>query len=273
MDGLSRHEELYLSEEEDRALDALWKEREDNGEFKEDDTTLSIDRHGREHRDKGKGGGQFTGKRVLVREATGFVTGSIATVAGTAAGLYIGGPYAATVLGTTIGTVGAVVGRMIGDVISSVLLSKNRPTRVSVEVHSATIDRAIDKFNINPEPTEEEIESTEDAVQRIGTRDHNRNLAGNSADRRARRKKLMEEFGDGECCPCVYCGLVVGEGTLIQSKMYTTKQGGGYKQSNLVPSCVDCNKRRGNLPFPDAMEKIVKFVRSETADARKPKAP
>ncbi len=79
-------------------------------------------------------------------------------------------------------------------------------------------------------------------------------------DRGNRRKKLLKEFGDGTHCPCLYCGVHITHGTLEQDKILTTAQGGKYKMPNIVPSCSDCNKRRSDMPFAEALKKVVKYA-------------
>lgn len=86
---------------------------------------------------------------------------------------------------------------------------------------------------------------------------------GNSTDRARRAKKLAEQFGDGEICPCVDCGAplaatkeiaeAAGIEYLSQDKLITGPQGGGYRDENLVPVCSKDNQSRGagEHQFPD----------------------
>ncbi len=71
-------------------------------------------------------------------------------------------------------------------------------------------------------------------------------LRGNSRDRFIRTQKLLAEFGDGEKCPCVYCGHNLTASTLTQDKIYTAAQGGRYRMDNLLPACLPCNQARSD---------------------------
>jgi hypothetical protein len=107
---------------------------------------------------------------------------------------------------------------------------------------------AQEKAAVAPVPTPEEKAAVE-GIARLGANLYRRNLVGNTGDRHKRRQALLEEFGDGHTCPCVYCGLRLAEGTLEQDKIHTTAEGGRYRKSNLVPSCSSCNKQRGDIPW------------------------
>ncbi len=109
--------------------------------------------------------------------------------------------------------------------------------------------KARSKARKNPKPTDEEVAAAKEGLKRLGANLYRKNLVGNSKDRKVRRTKLLEEFGDGKECPCVYCGLKLKEGTLEQDKIHTTAQGGRYRPPNLVPACSTCNKRRGDVPW------------------------
>lgn len=100
-----------------------------------------------------------------------------------------------------------------------------------------------------PLPTEEEKSKAVSGIAEIGANLYRKNLVGNSTDRARRRQQLLNEFGDGKSCPCVYCGLKIKDGTLEQDKIYTTAEGGKYRTSNLVPACGSCNKHRGDIPW------------------------
>ncbi len=109
--------------------------------------------------------------------------------------------------------------------------------------------KALVKAKSNPAPTPEEVKANRDGMSKLGANKFRRNLVGNTKDRAKRRAALLQEFGDGKTCPCIYCGLVIGEGTLEQDKILTTGQGGRYRLPNLVPSCSSCNKQRGDTPW------------------------
>lgn len=144
---------------------------------------------------------------------------------------------------------------------------KSKITSASPKEHAAIIAKAKAKFAAAPKPTRDELKAAlaglkkEKKLRAAGEKYRFRaTLVGNSADRAKRRKALQEEFGDGTKCPCIYCGVyigdAVGEGTLEQDKMYTTAQGGRYRTTNLLPSCSDCNKVRGDKPFAEFIKGI-----------------
>jgi hypothetical protein len=129
------------------------------------------------------------------------------------------------------------------------------------EEHVAAIKRAIDKAKLAPPPTAEELAENLAGIELKGANKYRKDLCGNSNDRRSRKNKLMKEFGDGTSCPCVYCGIIVGEGSLEQDKILTTAEGGRYRMNNLVPSCTGCNKRRGDKTFDEAIKEAVEYAR------------
>jgi 5-methylcytosine-specific restriction endonuclease McrA len=122
------------------------------------------------------------------------------------------------------------------------------------------VAKAIEKFKSVPKPTKKEVVAAKKGIARLGANKFRRNLVGNTKDRAKRRAALLAEFGDGKTCPCIYCGLRIGEGTLEQDKIITTAHGGRYRLPNLVPACSDCNKRRGDMPFEEAIERVVKYA-------------
>jgi len=99
--------------------------------------------------------------------------------------------------------------------------------------------------NVKP-PTKEEKKSAAERIARIGVNEYRNEIKGNSVDRRRRREFLLNEFGDGHTCPCVYCGRRLTDSTLTQDKIYTSHEGGRYRHDNLVPACEGCNKARGD---------------------------
>lgn len=108
---------------------------------------------------------------------------------------------------------------------------------------------AMEKAANAPVPTKEDVAKAQAGIEKLGANKYRRNLVGNTKDRAKRRQHLYDEFGDGKTCPCIYCGIKVGEGTLEQDKIYTTAEGGKYNTKNVVPSCSECNKKRGDVPF------------------------
>jgi hypothetical protein len=97
-----------------------------------------------------------------------------------------------------------------------------------------------------PKPSEEEIKTANEKMDRIGAADYEMQIRGASKDRAASRKKLLAEFGDGETCPCCYCGMKLTDKTVTRDKIYTAREGGRYRHSNLVPACLACNQARGD---------------------------
>ena len=122
-------------------------------------------------------------------------------------------------------------------------------TVVSAQHLAAVQTKAQAKARANPKPTAEEVAAAKEGLGRLGANKYRRNLVGNTGDRARRRQSLLTEFGDGKTCPCIYCGEVVGEGTMEQDKIKTTAEGGRYRTPNLVPSCSVCNKKRGDTPW------------------------
>lgn len=124
----------------------------------------------------------------------------------------------------------------------------------------AAVKKALEKFAEVPQPTRKEVKKARAGLAAMGANKYRRKLVGNVYDRRKRRTALLEEFGDGKTCPCVYCGIKIGEGSLEQDKIMTTAQGGKYQTPNLLPSCSDCNKRRGDKPFAEFIKEIPEYA-------------
>jgi capsid protein len=122
--------------------------------------------------------------------------------------------------------------------------------------HAKAVALAKKKLKAAPVPTADEVAYANKKVDELGANAYRRNLVGNTHDRRKRRESLLSEFGDGEKCPCVYCGVYIGEGTLEQDKIYTTREGGKYRLPNLIPSCSGCNKVRSDKPLAAVLAKV-----------------
>lgn len=129
--------------------------------------------------------------------------------------------------------------------------SRKVGTQASPDEHKAAVHKALVKWKTVPQPTAQEKREAKQGLAKLGANIYRKNLVGNSTDRKKRRQKLYDEFGDGSTCPCIYCGIRVGEGTLEQDKILTTAQGGRYRMPNLVPSCSSCNKARSDTPFSE----------------------
>jgi hypothetical protein len=119
----------------------------------------------------------------------------------------------------------------------------------STEDLTAARAKAIEKAGKGPKPTAEEKQEAKEGIAKLGANLYRRNLVGNSADRAKRRVKLLEEFGNGKSCPCVYCGLKLTHKNLEQDKIITTAKGGRYRTPNLIPACGSCNKKRGDTSW------------------------
>ncbi len=223
---------------------------------------LSTDAQGLEHRGRGPGGGQFVkkggGGSSIRRRSDPDKSGpeDRAAIARRAPLKKEGGP------GGPVKTITSAIGGAVrGALIAGRAAATGKKEMVSREEHQAAVQRALKKWDNVIVPTAEEVAANQAGLEEFGAQHYRRNLVGNSTDRRRRREKIMREFGDGVSCPCIYCGVVLrGDGDLEQDKMYTTAEGGRYRMSNLIPSCTDCNKRRSDMTFPEAMETVVRYA-------------
>jgi hypothetical protein len=69
----------------------------------------------------------------------------------------------------------------------------------------------------------------------------------NSYQRRARKYFLLVKHGDGESCPCYFCGETLTFTTLTLDRKKPGIRGGTYAKENLLPACMKCNCARGDL--------------------------
>jgi hypothetical protein len=106
---------------------------------------------------------------------------------------------------------------------------------------------AADKILAAPVPTKADIERNRELIAR--SKRQGGDLRGGSAARHASVAKLLRDFGDGETCPCVHCGVVIDKRTCTRDKIYTAEEGGRYIYENLLPSCEFCNKSRNDAPI------------------------
>lgn len=77
----------------------------------------------------------------------------------------------------------------------------------------------------------------------------NGNQRGNTAQRRVRRRWLVEHYGDGELVACFlqisrHCLWVLDEDTVSADRI---EPGGSYRRSNIQPACGPCQQRQGGL--------------------------
>ncbi len=70
-------------------------------------------------------------------------------------------------------------------------------------------------------------------------------LRGSASDRRARKRWILETFGDGGVCPCTWCGALVSfESMHVDRFPVCGRDGGRYVHENIVPACPSCNLTR-----------------------------
>lgn len=95
-----------------------------------------------------------------------------------------------------------------------------------------------------PRPSREDI-----AKARVMAETFNRGGRGNVYDRRSRELTMLQTWGNGEICWCVWCGVVLhpGTGEITEDRIFTEEQGGRYRLSNLMPSCGPCNSSRQSI--------------------------
>ncbi|QOP64792.1 HNH endonuclease [Microbacterium phage DelaGarza] len=84
----------------------------------------------------------------------------------------------------------------------------------------------------------------------------NSNDRGNAAARRRRKQRLVEEFGDGETCPCYRCGRALSVSMVEADRKVPGILGGTYRWENLRPACGDCNKITGNAVSKMLRDKV-----------------
>lgn len=123
--------------------------------------------------------------------------------------------------------------------------------RLPTKMLAALQGKARKKYEDAPVPSKEDAVEASRRMDEVGADRYEANIRGNSKDREASRKRLLQEFGDGHTCGCVYCGLKLDESTVTRDKMYTARQGGKYRHSNLIPACLSCNQSRSDTPFEE----------------------
>lgn len=73
----------------------------------------------------------------------------------------------------------------------------------------------------------------------------NRNDRGSSYDRRARKRWLLTNFGDGTVCPCAFCGCDLTFNSITVDRITPACEGGTYRRDNIRPACWKCNTEDG----------------------------
>lgn len=73
-----------------------------------------------------------------------------------------------------------------------------------------------------------------------------RNHHGGGKRHENRRIYLLNRFGDGEKCRCVYCGEILTKETMTIERLVPGKHGGTYARNNIFPACEYCNSSRGD---------------------------
>lgn len=104
---------------------------------------------------------------------------------------------------------------------------------------------------------------------------------GSKTGYRVRQRYLMDYWGDGKNCTCVYCGKVLDlipvARDLNKSSTHITVDrvvpGTRYTRDNVVPACYACNTNRGNKPFKvwckhKGVNHTVIFLRMQAAHIR-----
>ncbi len=95
----------------------------------------------------------------------------------------------------------------------------------------------------------------------------NKNVSGNSEDRRRRREWLVATFradvdagpvwpgygvepvplGQGvKACRCYRCGVLLTVATVTVDRVIPGCQGGTYRRNNIRPACGPCNSKTGS---------------------------
>lgn len=69
---------------------------------------------------------------------------------------------------------------------------------------------------------------------------------GSAAARRSRKGYLLTLWGDGETCPCLFCGFPLTFATVEADRVIPGALGGSYRRENVIPCCSLCNKRRSD---------------------------
>lgn len=69
---------------------------------------------------------------------------------------------------------------------------------------------------------------------------------GNNRDRAARKRWMLDTFGDGYWCDCYHCGRPLEYDTVEADRIIP---GGSYRRDNIIPACRRCNASRGNKPL------------------------
>lgn len=95
-----------------------------------------------------------------------------------------------------------------------------------------------------PRPSAERIAANRVSIANSGRAGGD--FRGSSKARAVSRQWLLDTFGDGKQCGCVYCGIKLDDSTITRDKIYTGDQGGRYDRANILPACIHCNQSRNN---------------------------
>src|SRR3954469_22101680 len=79
-----------------------------------------------------------------------------------------------------------------------------------------------------------------------GGRSHNGPGRPNAAQRRANKGYLLVLWGDGEACPCSYCGISLCFATVEADRVIAGANGGSYRRENIIPPGGAGNARRAD---------------------------
>lgn len=86
-----------------------------------------------------------------------------------------------------------------------------------------------------------------DTTTKQSTKRQGGDSRGSSYARRARKTWLLKRYGNGETCPCTWCGETLTFATLESDRIIPGAAGGCYSRINCQPSCRHCNAQRGDL--------------------------
>ena len=81
-------------------------------------------------------------------------------------------------------------------------------------------------------------------------------IRGSARDRRARRAKVINVYGDGIHVNCVHCQISVDNSGLEIDKIIPHHDGPGYIWANILPSCIKCNRTRSDKTTVSEIRKL-----------------
>jgi 5-methylcytosine-specific restriction endonuclease McrA len=94
-------------------------------------------------------------------------------------------------------------------------------------------------------------------------------IRGSAKDRRARRTKLFNVYGNGHTVNCVHCNALVTDEGMEVDKIIPGSQGGRYVWANILPSCIACNRKRSDKTTVAEIRKLQGMLILSSARERK----